>query len=49
VQTTGLLPTQAPDWQLSLCVQAFESLHDVPFAALGFEQTPVPVLQVPAT
>ena len=48
-QTTGLLPAQTPDWQLSVCVQALASLHDVPSAAGGFEQRPVPVSQVPAT
>jgi hypothetical protein len=25
VQTTGFAPTQAPDWQVSVCVQAFPS------------------------
>ena len=49
VQTTGLAPVQAPAWQVSVCVQALPSLHAVPLAALGFEQTPVAGLQVPAT
>jgi len=40
---------QVPFWQLSVCVQALPSLHEVPFAATGFEHTPVVVLQVPAT
>jgi hypothetical protein len=45
---TGLLPTHAPPWQLSLCVHAFPSLHAVPFAATGFEHAPVDGLHVPA-
>jgi hypothetical protein len=49
VQTTGLPPLQAPDWQVSVCVHASPSLQAVPFALTGFEQTPVPVLQVPAS
>jgi hypothetical protein len=46
---TGLEPVQTPDWQESSCVQAFPSLQLVPFGAVGFEQAPVLVLQVPAT
>ena len=46
---TGLPPVQTPLWQLSVCVQALPSLQAVPFAAFGFVQTPVPVLQTPAT
>ena len=38
-----------PFWQLSVCVHALLSLQFVPFAAVGFEQTPVLVLHVPAT
>jgi hypothetical protein len=49
VQTTGLAPTQAPDWHVSVCVQEFESLHVAPFAFAGFEQTPVEGLHVPAS
>jgi len=49
VQTTGFDPVQTPVWQVSVCVHAFPSLHAVPLAAFGFEQTPVDVLQVPAT
>src|SRR5262249_1801442 len=41
VQRTGSAPTQAPAWQVSLCVHASPSLQVVPFALLGFEQTPV--------
>src|SRR5215831_1536185 len=46
---TGLPPTQAPAWQVSVCVQALLSLHGVPlgFAAklhpVAGSQTPVPV------
>jgi hypothetical protein len=49
VQVTGLAPTHAPAWQLSLCVQALPSLHDVPFAAAGLEQAPLVESHVPAT
>src|SRR5204862_184505 len=49
VQTTGVPLGQAPDWHVSLVVQALPSEQDVPFAAFGFVQTPVPVLQTPAT
>jgi hypothetical protein len=45
---TGLPPAQLPDWQLSVCVHALPSLHAVPFALAGFEQTPVDVLHMPA-
>jgi hypothetical protein len=38
-----------PDWHESDCVHAFPSLHDIPSAAVGFEHTPVPGLQTPAT
>jgi hypothetical protein len=43
-----------PGWQdpalhASPSVQALESLHCVPFGALGLEHTPVVVLHVPAT
>src|SRR5438132_293849 len=48
VQVTGLLPTQLPLWQVSVCVQALPSLHGVPFVAVGVEQPPVAGLQVPA-
>ena len=49
VQTTGLLPVQTPLSQVSVCVQASPSLQLVPLALAGFEHTPVPVLQVPAS
>jgi len=47
-QTTGFDPAQAPAWQVSVWVQAFPSLQVVPFAFVGFEHTPVDVLQTPA-
>ena len=49
VQTTGLPPLQVPDWHVSACVQAFPSLHVVPFPAFGFVHTPVVWLHCPAT
>jgi hypothetical protein len=49
MHTTGFEPVQIPDWQLSVCVQALPSVHDVPSTAFGFEQVPVPGLQEPAT
>src|SRR5258705_134466 len=33
VHTTGFVPVQLPDWQVSVCVHAFPSLHAVPFGA----------------
>jgi hypothetical protein len=36
VHTTGLVPMQAPDWQVSVWVQASASLQLVPFTAGGF-------------
>jgi len=44
---TGFDPVQTPAWHESVCVQALPSLHAVPFARAGLEQTPVDVLQVP--
>jgi hypothetical protein len=49
LQITGLVPTHVPLWHASVCVQALPSVQDVPLVAFGFEQTPVPVLQTPAT
>jgi hypothetical protein len=46
LQTTGL-PVHVPFWQLSPVVQRLPSLHAVPFATFGFEQTPVDGSQVP--
>jgi len=48
VQTTGLLPVHTPLWQVSVCVQALPSLHELPLAFAGFEHVPVAGLQVPA-
>jgi hypothetical protein len=48
VHVMGFEPVQVPFWQLSLCVHALPSLHDVPFAAAGFEHAPVLGLHVPA-
>jgi len=49
VQETGFAPLHAPAWQVSVWVQASPSLHAVPFGLVGFEQTPLSGLQVPAT
>jgi len=49
VQITGFDPEQVPPWQVSVCVQAFPSLHAVPFGFAGFEQLPVAGLQTPAS
>ncbi len=48
VHVTGFEPVHVPLWQVSVCVHALPSLHDVPLAATGFEHTPVLGLQVPA-
>ena len=48
VQVIGFEPEQLPDWQVSVCVHRFESLQAVPFGFCGFEQLPVPELQMPA-
>jgi hypothetical protein len=44
----GFAPMHVPTWQLSVCVHALPSLHAVPSASGGFEQTPVPGSQLPA-
>jgi hypothetical protein len=49
VHVTGFAPAQAPDWQVSVWVQAFPSLQLVPFGLAGFEHWPVPVSQVPTS
>jgi hypothetical protein len=49
VHVTGLVPAQAPPWQVSVCVQRSPSLHVLPFAFAGFEHIPVPGLQTPAS
>jgi hypothetical protein len=46
---TGLLPTQTPAAQVSVCVHASPSTHVEPSALAGFEQLPVEVSQVPAS
>ena len=49
VHTTGLAPTQAPAWQLSVCVQALPSVQVAPLAFAGFVQTPLAGLQTPGS
>lgn len=49
VQVKGRPAVQAPARQVSPTVQALPSLQGVRFCAEGLEQTPVEVLQVPAT
>ena len=46
---TGFEPMHAPDWQVSVWVQLFPSLHAVPLLAAGFEHAPVDGSQLPAT
>jgi hypothetical protein len=46
---TELPAVQVPLWHVSLSVQALPSLQVVPLGLLGFEQTPVLVLQVPTS
>src|SRR5207247_10430537 len=48
VHTTGLAPTQAPAWQVSVCVQALPSLQGAPLSLAGLLQAPVAGSQVPA-
>src|SRR5437879_6168060 len=47
-QTTGFAPTQAPAWQVSVCVHALASLQVVPLGLAGLLQAPVAGSQVPA-
>jgi hypothetical protein len=49
VQVTVLPAVQDPATQVSFRSHAFPSLHAVPSAMVGFEQTPVDGSQVPAT
>src|SRR5439155_1556708 len=49
LSASGVEPEQAPAWQVSTGVQLLPSLHAAPSVLLGFEHTPVPVSQVPAT
>src|SRR5438034_3279093 len=46
--TTGFVPTQAPAWQVSVCVHALPSLQEAPSGLAGLLQAPVAGLQVPA-
>src|SRR5205814_1219596 len=46
--TTGVVPTQAPAWQVSLCVHALPSLQGAPLDLAGLLQVAVAGLQVPA-
>src|SRR2546430_14707896 len=48
VHTTGFAPTQAPAWQVSLCVQAVASLQLVPLGLAGLLQAPDAGVQTPA-
>src|SRR5438552_3558169 len=48
VHTTGFAPTQAPAWQVSVCVQALASLQLVPLGLAGLLQAPDAGSQVPA-
>src|SRR5947207_1121263 len=48
VHTTGFAPTQAPAWQVSLCVHALASLQLVPLDLAGLLQAPDAGLQTPA-
>jgi hypothetical protein len=49
VQAVAVPGEHVPDWQVSPVVHALLSVHVVPLVAIGFEQTPVPVSQTPAT
>src|SRR5215831_14615326 len=48
MQTTGFVPLQTPDWQVSVCVHAFPSSQAEPLVLDGFEQAPVEGSHVPA-
>src|SRR5213078_167988 len=45
---TWFAPTQAPAWQVSLCVHALASLQLVPLGLAGLLQAPVAGSQMPA-
>ena len=49
LHVTGLPPTHAPVWQLSVCVHLLPSLQTEPSGLLGFEHTPVFVSQMPTS
>src|SRR5207253_2262216 len=48
VHTTGFVPTQLPDWQVSVRVQALPSLQPVLFGACGLVQVAEEGSEVPA-
>ena len=48
MHVTEVPPVQVPFWQVSVWVQLLPSLHEVPFAAVGFEHAPVVESHVPA-
>src|SRR5437762_627013 len=48
VPTTGFVPTHAPAWQVSVCVQALPSSQAAPLGLAGLLQVPVALLHVPA-
>src|SRR5207248_1128480 len=48
VHATGFVPTQAPAWQVSVCVQALPSSQGAPSGLAGLLHAPVAGLQVPA-
>src|SRR5438093_799837 len=48
VHTTGFAPTEAPAWQVSVCVHALPSLQLVPLGLAGLLQAPDAGLQTPA-
>src|SRR5207245_212109 len=48
VHTTGFVPTQAPPWQVSLCVQPLPSSQGAPSGLAGLLQAPVGALERPA-
>jgi len=45
----ALPPVHTPAWHVSVCVQAFPSLHVLPSALAGLEHTPLVGLHVPAS
>src|SRR5438132_674589 len=45
---TAFPPVHTPDWQTSVCVQAFPALQLVAYGAFGLVHWPVEGLQVPA-
>jgi hypothetical protein len=45
--TTGLAPTHAPAWQVSVLLHALLSLHTEPSGFAGFEHIPVATSHTP--